>query len=161
MGGHACLQWSSPEAKALSKNKEFIPEVSLLGNKCRNPDKDPEGPWCYVKPLENVTIDYCDLELCGKYDITTESRGTAGVFQTWFGLNYPSLFTSHTEEFLSEDLPSDTGAQQRTTLSSRKTFFNPRTFGQGEDGKPLSNFYALRNRTISHLAGQKPGELFS
>ncbi|CAF95775.1 unnamed protein product, partial [Tetraodon nigroviridis] len=95
------LRWSSPEAKALSKDKEFIPEVRLLGNKCRNPDRDPEGPWCYVEVLGNVTVDYCDLELC--------------------------------EEFLSEDLPQDSGAQQRTTLSSRKQFFNPRTFGQGEN----------------------------
>lgn len=138
--GHTCLPWSSSEAEALSKNKEFVPEVSLAGNKCRNPDKDPEGPWCYVQNLDHVTIDYCNLELCGKYGLTTESRSTAAVFQTRFGLNYPSLFTSNTEEFLSEDLPSDTGAQQRTTLSSRQLFFNPRTFGQGEDGKPLSNF---------------------
>lgn len=73
VGGHTCLPWSSPEVKALSENKEFNPEVSLPGNKCRNPDKDPEGPWCYVKPFENVTVDYCNLELCGKYDTTTES----------------------------------------------------------------------------------------
>lgn len=137
MGGHTCLQWSSPEAKALSKNKEFAPEVSLPGNKCRNPDGDPEGPWCYVEVSGNVTVDYCDLELCGKYGSTTDSRDTVAVSRSRFGLSL-SLFTVHTEEFLSEDLPADTGAQQRTTLSSRKTFFNPRTFGQGEDGKPLS-----------------------
>lgn len=70
----------------------------------------------------------------------TQPRKAGVVSRTCFGLNYLSLLTSHTEEFLSEDLPSDTGAQQRTTLSSRKKFFNPRTFGQGEDGKPLSNF---------------------
>lgn len=61
------MQWSSPEAQALSKDKEFIPEVILQGNKCRNPDNDPEGPWCYVEISGNVTVDYCDLELCGKY----------------------------------------------------------------------------------------------
>lgn len=88
----------------------------------------------------------------------TQPRKVGLVFRTCFGLNYLSLFTSRAEEFLSEDLPSDTGAQQRTTLSSRKKFFNPRTFGQGEDGKPL---FALRNRIISTPAGRKPGELDS
>lgn len=66
LGGHTCLQWSSSKAVALSHNKEFIPEVTLKGNKCRNPDKDPEGPWCYVDISGNVTVDYCDVELCGK-----------------------------------------------------------------------------------------------
>lgn len=65
LGGHTCIQWSSPQAKALSKDKEFIPEVQLTGNKCRNPDNDPEGPWCYVHISGNITVDYCDLDLCG------------------------------------------------------------------------------------------------
>lgn len=66
MGGHVCLPWSSPVVQTLSKNKEFIPEITLTANKCRNPDNDPEGPWCYVADAGNVTIDYCDLELCGE-----------------------------------------------------------------------------------------------
>ncbi|MEQ2169728.1 hypothetical protein GOODEAATRI_028310, partial [Goodea atripinnis] len=65
VGGHTCLQWASREAAALSRSKDFIPEVVLEGNKCRNPDNDPEGPWCYVDISGNITIDYCDLELCG------------------------------------------------------------------------------------------------
>ncbi|XP_020482037.1 prothrombin [Labrus bergylta] len=64
LGGHTCLQWSSPVVTALSRDKEFIPEVTLTGNKCRNPDNDLEGPWCYVEVLGNITIDYCDLNLC-------------------------------------------------------------------------------------------------
>lgn len=51
-------------------------------------------------------------------------------------MKHLSLFTSHTEDLLSEEETVDAGAQQRTTLSSsKKRFFNPRTFGQGEDGK--------------------------
>lgn len=64
-------------------------------------------------------------------------------------MKHLSLFTSHTEDLLSEEETLDTGAQQRTTLSSsKKRFFNPRTFGQGEDGKPLANFNTKRIRTI-------------
>lgn len=159
MGGHTCLQWSSKEAKALSKNKDFSLEVSLPGNKCRNPDKDPEGPWCYVMVSGNVTIDYCDLPLCGNNDITTYSSSMTAVYGTWFWVKHLSL--SSTEDLLSVSEPLDTGAQQRTTLSSpRKRFFNPKTFGQGEDGKPLANFNALRIKTISNptfaMLVQKP-----
>lgn len=149
VGGHACLQWSSPEAMALSKNKDFNPEVSLPGNKCRNPDKDPEGPWCYVKIFENVTVDYCDLWLCGNNDITRESQGTTPARGWRFWVKHLSLFPSRTEELLSEGESLDTGAQQRTTLSSsKKRFFNPRSFGQGEDGKPPANFNTQRIRII-------------
>lgn len=73
------MQWSSSEAKALSQDKEFIPEVILQGNKCRNPDNDPEGPWCYVEISGNVTVDYCNLDLCGRYykdKSTTSTRTT-------------------------------------------------------------------------------------
>lgn len=66
LGGHVCLPWSTPVVQILSIDKEFIPEVPLTSNKCRNPDNDPEGPWCYVEVAGNVTMDYCDLELCGK-----------------------------------------------------------------------------------------------
>lgn len=67
LGGHTCLQWSAAEVQALIKGKEFLPEVQLVKNHCRNPDGDMEGPWCYVKEAGgNITIDYCDLELCGE-----------------------------------------------------------------------------------------------
>ncbi|XP_034411584.1 prothrombin [Cyclopterus lumpus] len=100
LGGHTCIQWSSPEAMSLSVDKDFIPEVSLPGNKCRNPDNDPEGPWCYVEVAGNVTLDYCDLELCED---------------------------SLVQEFLT------TGTEGRSVLKpARRTFFSPRTFGQGE-----------------------------
>lgn len=78
LGGHTCLDWLSPEAVFLSKNKDFTPDFILHCNKCRNPDNDPEGPWCYVEINGNVTMDYCDLELCGKCD----SRRTA-EHQSW------------------------------------------------------------------------------
>ena len=67
LGGHACLAWASPQATNHSRGKGFMPEVALPGNECRNPDDDPEGPWCFVEVNGRVTLDYCDLDLCGKY----------------------------------------------------------------------------------------------
>ncbi|TNM94078.1 hypothetical protein fugu_002254 [Takifugu bimaculatus] len=117
--GHACLKWSSPEVVTLSQNKSFNPDINLPDNKCRNPDKDPEGPWCYVNASGKVIVDYCDLPVC--------------------------------EDLLSQEETLDTGAQQRTTLSSsKKRFFNPRTFGEGEDEcgrRPL--FEQINNKDAS------------
>ncbi|KAJ0062534.1 hypothetical protein NL108_016250 [Boleophthalmus pectinirostris] len=64
LGGHTCLSWDNPVVRTLSADKEFLPQVRLVQNHCRNPDQDPEGPWCYVQKNGNVTVDYCDLQLC-------------------------------------------------------------------------------------------------
>uniref|UniRef100_A0AAQ4Q5R8 Prothrombin n=1 Tax=Gasterosteus aculeatus aculeatus TaxID=481459 RepID=A0AAQ4Q5R8_GASAC len=108
LGGHTCLQWSSREAKALSVDKDFI----------------PEGPWCYVELSGNVTIDYCDLELC--------------------------------EDLVTEDvLTTDTEGQERSVLKpARKTFFSPRTFGEGESvcgERPLFEKLKKKDRNEAEL----------
>ncbi|XP_047432201.1 prothrombin [Mugil cephalus] len=102
LGGHTCLEWTSPEATSLSADKEFIPEVSLQANKCRNPDNDPEGPWCYVHVSGNITVDYCDLELCDDPVVGGQE-------------------TTETE-----------GMERSVLGPAKKMFFSPRTFGQGE-----------------------------
>ncbi|XP_035533307.1 LOW QUALITY PROTEIN: prothrombin [Morone saxatilis] len=116
LGGHTCLQWSHPEAKALSLDKEFIPEVSLDGNKCRNPDSDPEGPWCYVEVAGNVTVDYCDLELCEDPLLGEET-------------------TSETE-----------GRERSVVGPKKKIFFSPRTFGEGESECGVRPLFEKMNR---------------
>uniref|UniRef100_A0A8C5D9W6 Prothrombin n=1 Tax=Gouania willdenowi TaxID=441366 RepID=A0A8C5D9W6_GOUWI len=100
--GHSCLRWSSPEAVTLSQDKDFIPEVDLQGNRCRNPDNDPEGPWCYVEVSGNITVDYCDMELCDDPLVSEDD-------------------TTVTE-----------GRERSVLGEKRKIFFNPRTFGNGE-----------------------------
>lgn len=116
IGGHTCLQWSLPEVKALSLDKDFIPEVSLQGNKCRNPDNDPEGPWCYVDISGNLTIDLCDLEICE-------------------------------DSLLDDVLMSETEERERSVLGpNRKTFFNPRFFGEGESECGLRPLFEKKNK---------------
>lgn len=63
--GHTCLPWKSPKASKRAIGMDFLPDVVLEENYCRNPDNDTEGPWCFVN-YSNVTMDYCNLELCGK-----------------------------------------------------------------------------------------------
>ncbi|XP_062270995.1 LOW QUALITY PROTEIN: prothrombin-like, partial [Scomber scombrus] len=124
MGGHTCLKWASAEAKALSKDKEFIPEVALPGNKCRNPDNDPEGPWCYVNIYGNVTLDYCDLDLCEEQ------------------LLEDSLITE------------TGGRERSVLVPAKKIFFNPRTFGEEErvwSSPPCSRVRAKKDKKEEEL----------
>ncbi|XP_046897617.1 prothrombin isoform X2 [Hypomesus transpacificus] len=94
-----CLPWTEPSVQARIKGKGFIPEVKLDKNYCRNPDEDPEGPWCFVEK-NGTTVEYCDLELCDN----------------------PI-----------DNYQDSTGGKERSVLSGpRKTFFSPRSFGNGE-----------------------------
>lgn len=143
------MQWSSSEAKALSQDKEFIPEVILQGNKCRNPDNDPEGPWCYVEISGNVTVDYCNLDLCGRYykdKSITSTRTTIEYYPKNSVYLLPVLPVSPPvclpdDPLLNDDLTTETAAMERSVLTpAKKTFFNPRTFGEGEAGESPSSW---------------------
>uniref|UniRef100_A0A6Q2Y9E0 Prothrombin n=1 Tax=Esox lucius TaxID=8010 RepID=A0A6Q2Y9E0_ESOLU len=93
ISGKTCQYWNS-------KFPHKITYVQLVGNHCRNPDGDMEGPWCYIDRLGNVTINYCDLKLC--------------------------------DDPLNQYV-DDTGGRERSVLSGpQKTFFSPRSFGNGE-----------------------------
>ncbi|XP_037552449.1 prothrombin [Nematolebias whitei] len=116
LSGHTCLQWSSPQAVALSRDKQFMPEVVLQGNKCRNPDNDPEGPWCYVDISGNVTIDYCNLELC-------EDPLIGG-----------------------DELTNTKDRERSVLVSNKQLFFSPRSFGQGESVCGMRPLFELANK---------------
>lgn len=126
LGGHNCLPWASPVVTTLSLDKDFLPEVHLPDNHCRNPDNDPEGPWCYIQVQGNVTVDYCDLPLCeGLVDMWHETGSESG-----------------------------SGRERSVLKDNRKTIFNPRTFGQGETvcGKrPLFEARGLKDQKEEEL----------
>ena len=65
--GRICQRWVSftphqPSAHVVPKN---FPDGSVeeAGNKCRNPDREPEGPWCYTMDPA-LRWEYCDLPMC-------------------------------------------------------------------------------------------------
>uniref|UniRef100_A0A803J2B8 Prothrombin n=1 Tax=Xenopus tropicalis TaxID=8364 RepID=A0A803J2B8_XENTR len=62
ISGLPCLPWDSPSVQQHSR-KDFIKEVKLQENYCRNPDNDGEGLWCYVSH-PNLTYDYCPMNYC-------------------------------------------------------------------------------------------------
>ncbi|NP_001086517.1 coagulation factor II, thrombin S homeolog precursor [Xenopus laevis] len=62
ISGLPCLHWDSPSVQQYGR-KDFIPEVKLQENYCRNPDNDGEGLWCFVSH-PNLTYDYCPMNYC-------------------------------------------------------------------------------------------------
>ncbi|KAB1272837.1 Prothrombin [Camelus dromedarius] len=103
--GSPCLAWASSQAKALSKDQHFKPEVPLVENFCRNPDGDEEGAWCYVAGGPG-DFEYCDLDYCEE----------------------------PVEEEVGEGLDEgpDAAIEGRTTAEEFQAFFNEKTFGAGE-----------------------------
>ena len=64
--GRKCLSWR-PFIKADHWRMKF-PDSSIgeLSNVCRNPDRKPLGPWCYVDSTGQW--EYCNITLChGEY----------------------------------------------------------------------------------------------
>ncbi|XP_012500631.1 PREDICTED: prothrombin isoform X2 [Propithecus coquereli] len=124
--GSPCMAWASAEAKALSKDQDFNPEVQLVENFCRNPDGDEEGAWCYVagKPGD---FEYCDLTYCEEAMDDDE----AGV-----------------------GLGEDTAIEGRTTTKEYQTFFDAKTFGTGEADcglRPLFEKKLVKDKTEQEL----------
>ncbi|KAM8819448.1 prothrombin [Rhynchonycteris naso] len=127
--GSPCLAWASEQAKALSKDQDFSPDVQLVQNFCRNPDGDEEGAWCYVggKPGD---FEYCDLDYCEEpvEEVTSDRLG--------------------------EDVGEDAAIEGRTITEEFQPFFNEKTFGAGEADcglRPLFEKKSLEDRTEQEL----------
>lgn len=88
--GSPCLAWDSLSTKTQSKYENFDPEVKLVQNFCRNPDRDEEGAWCFV--AQRPGFEYCSLNYCGEQLIEqgrarTEDRWVHySLTETWLGV---------------------------------------------------------------------------
>ncbi|XP_043313141.1 plasminogen isoform X1 [Cervus canadensis] len=64
VAGVPCQEWVAQEPH---RNSIFTPEkyprAGLEKNYCRNPDGDPNGPWCYTTNPRKL-FDYCDIPQC-------------------------------------------------------------------------------------------------
>ena len=56
--GRTCQRWDSQYPHPHVKHKKEAE------NYCRNPDGEPEGPWCYTKSIWK-RWEYCDIPICG------------------------------------------------------------------------------------------------
>lgn len=96
-----CLSWNSRQKEKGAKEASRFPHSAFpdgsrrkAGHRCRNPDGDPGGPWCYVRrefeeegdkenkeveeeeeDLASVERDYCNVPFCneqGKLEVSIE-----------------------------------------------------------------------------------------
>ena len=51
--------WASSDPEVVDKRK--------LRNRCRNPDDDVNGPWCYTN-IKTGRMENCDIPVCGEYN---------------------------------------------------------------------------------------------
>ena len=43
--------------------------LEVAGRSCRNPDRKPGGPWCFVDGSDSNEWEYCNIDMCpGKVD---------------------------------------------------------------------------------------------
>nr|1KI0_A Chain A, ANGIOSTATIN [Homo sapiens] len=61
--GITCQKWSSTSPHRPRFSPATHPSEGLEENYCRNPDNDPQGPWCYTTDPEK-RYDYCDILEC-------------------------------------------------------------------------------------------------
>ncbi len=64
--GFSCQKWSAQKPHKHDYNKpEDNPHAGLVENYCRNPDLEPDGPWCYTTS-PSKRWEYCDIEMCSR-----------------------------------------------------------------------------------------------
>ena len=76
--GRQCQMWTAQSPHGHGCTPEIFPNAGLgEHNYCRNPDSEPEGPWCYTVD-ETQRWEYCEVELapCG------DSIGTPKHFES-------------------------------------------------------------------------------
>ncbi|XP_074044075.1 plasminogen [Macrotis lagotis] len=62
--GTLCQAWTAQEPHPHSIfTPQTYPRAGLEKNYCRNPDGDPNGPWCYTTNPKKL-FDYCDIPQC-------------------------------------------------------------------------------------------------
>ncbi|KAM8947672.1 plasminogen isoform 2-T2 [Pelodytes ibericus] len=61
--GKICQQWTATVPHVPVHTPAKKPNAGLEANYCRNPDDDPNGPWCYTTDPQ-VRFEYCNIQQC-------------------------------------------------------------------------------------------------
>lgn len=85
ISGRSCMSWTgnSPHVPKSSLADNQFPDGSIAAanNYCRNPDDEPNGPWCYTTDPDK-RWEYCDVPYCPhckNSDLGIEYAGNASV----------------------------------------------------------------------------------
>ena len=71
-----CQEWSSKVPNRHRYSTKSHPDAALEGNYCRNPDGEPDGPWCYTTSKQK-RWDYCYIPLCEPGMLSKHSINTS------------------------------------------------------------------------------------
>jgi len=61
--GRICQKWASQSPHKHDPTPEKYPNSDLTSNYCRNPDGEPNGPWCYTTDSKK-RWEYCGIPKC-------------------------------------------------------------------------------------------------
>ncbi|XP_056419590.1 plasminogen [Hyla sarda] len=61
--GKTCQDWTATTPHTPNYTPTNFPDAGLDANFCRNPDGDPNGPWCYTTD-PNQRFEFCDITQC-------------------------------------------------------------------------------------------------
>ena len=61
--GIPCQAWIAQTPHKHSRTEERYPNTGIELNYCRNPDKEPFGPWCYTMN-KTRRWEYCNISFC-------------------------------------------------------------------------------------------------
>ncbi|XP_066491690.1 prothrombin [Tiliqua scincoides] len=219
--GTECQYWSSKFPHKPDFNRTTHPGANLTKNYCRNPNKNPTGPWCYTRnPL--VRVEECAVPVCGENRTTVplsprsipqdtqqqqpcepnKGLGYTGTLSAtisgaqclpwvsekakqlsqgqtflqdvnlvqnycrnpdddeegvWCYVDHPNNTFEYCDVRYCESNPQDLGEAfaGRTNIPQHSTFFDPKTFGQGEEDcgiRPLFEKKKISDKTERELA---------
>ncbi|CAG2062553.1 unnamed protein product, partial [Timema podura] len=87
-----CEDWDDEDRPVLFPNTKFPDESRRYArSRCRNPDGDPGGPWCFIEneDTEKEEKNYCDIPFCDDQDCVMYStvNGEPVVHNLFTSLN--------------------------------------------------------------------------
>ncbi|XP_037376584.1 plasminogen isoform X1 [Talpa occidentalis] len=106
--GVTCQKWSSSFPHRPRFSPDQYPQEGLEENYCRNPDNDPDGPWCYTTDPD-LRYDFCNIPQCedecmhcsGEHYVGKISKTMSGIeCQAW------DSQTPHAHGYLPSKFPS-------------------------------------------------------
>ena len=65
ISGTTCQRWDTQTPHGHTK-LDMFQNPSEVENYCRNPDGEPNGPWCYTED-SNIRWEYCGIPFCGMH----------------------------------------------------------------------------------------------
>ncbi|XP_039272402.1 plasminogen-like [Styela clava] len=104
--GRTCQQWDLQAPHAHTRTVCNHPESGLINNYCRNPDNEPNGPWCYTTDPEK-RWEYCEIPMCYPASTTPTPKPTTTASTTEPATTAPyeeRALNTAVECFTAEDL---------------------------------------------------------